>query len=50
MEPDELKAAWQALDHRLAQQDRIQTTLLRERRLDQARSSLRPLLEGAKAE
>lgn len=46
MEPDELKAAWQALDRRLAYQDRIQTTLLRERRLDQARSSLRPLFWG----
>ncbi len=44
MEPDELKAAWQQLDHRLQQQHQVQSRLLRESRLDKARASLRPLL------
>ncbi|HZV38657.1 MAG TPA: hypothetical protein VFF96_07915 [Pseudoxanthomonas sp.] len=46
MEHDDLKAAWQALDHRLAQQNRIQFALLRERGMDKARDSLRPLFWG----
>lgn len=46
MEPDDLKAAWQALDARLARHDRLQLELLRERRLERARRNLRPLLAG----
>lgn len=46
MEPDELKAAWHALDRRLAQQNDINLALFKERKLDKARSSLRPLFWG----
>lgn len=46
MEPDELKAAWQAIDHRLAQQQAVQLALLRESHLDKLRSRLRPLFWG----
>lgn len=46
MEHDDLKMAWQALERRLAQQERLQTDLLREDRLLQARRRLRPLLVG----
>ena len=46
MELDDLKAAWQTLDARLARHDRLQLELLRERRMDRARRNLRPLLVG----
>lgn len=46
MEPDELKAAWQALDRRLAQHDRINLELLKESKLEKARGHLRPLFWG----
>lgn len=46
MELDDFKSAWQALDARLARHDRLQLELLRERRIDQARRSLRPLHVG----
>jgi len=46
MELDDLKSAWQALDARLARQDRLQLELLRERKLDNARRGLRSLVFG----
>lgn len=46
MEPDELKAAWQALDRRMAQQNQINLYLFREGRLEKARRHLRPLFWG----
>lgn len=46
MEPEALKAAWQALDARLARQDRLQLELLREHRLDATRRGLRGLKAG----
>ncbi|RZA20839.1 MAG: hypothetical protein EOP93_04840 [Lysobacteraceae bacterium] len=46
MELDDFKSAWQALDARLARQDRLQLELLKERKLEQARRNLRPLLLG----
>jgi hypothetical protein len=46
MEPDDLKAAWQALGQRLERQEEIQWQLLRDRKLDKVRSSLRPLFWG----
>lgn len=46
MEPDDLKTTWQALDARLALQNRLQLELLRERRVDRARRNLRPLYIG----
>ena len=46
MEPDELKAAWQLLGRQLERHDSINLQLLRENKLDKARSSLRPLLWG----
>ena len=46
MELDDLKSAWQALDARLARQDRLQLQLLRERSFDRARRNLRPLYAG----
>lgn len=46
MELDELKQAWQTLGHRLERQDAIQFELLRDRKLDNARRSLRPLFWG----
>lgn len=50
MEPDALKAAWQALDRRLALHDRIELEHLRERRLDRVRGTLRPLAWGQLAQ
>ena len=44
MELDDLNAAWQALDARLARHDRLQYALLREARLDTARRGLRGLV------
>ena len=46
MELDELKQAWQTLDRRLQQQNVMQFQLLREKRIDRMKSSLRPLLWG----
>lgn len=46
MELDDFKAAWQTLDARLARHERLQWQLLRERRLDGARSGLRRLMIG----
>ena len=46
MELDDFKSAWKILDARLAQQHRLQFELLRERKSDQARRNLRPLLIG----
>lgn len=46
MEIDELKAAWQTLDRRLGQHDRINLLLLTEQRVARARSRLGPLLFG----
>jgi hypothetical protein len=43
MEPDELKAAWQTLGQRLERQEAIQWHLLRDRKLDNVRSTVRPL-------
>lgn len=41
MEPDELKLAWQTLDHRLQQQQAINLDLFKQGRLDRTRSTLR---------
>lgn len=46
MDPDELKTAWQALNRRLERQDAVNLQLLREKKLDRTRSTLRPLLWG----
>lgn len=46
MELDDLKSAWKALDRRLERDATIHLQLLRERRLDKARGSLRPLYIG----
>lgn len=46
MELDDLKAAWQSLDARLARQDALQLELLRGQKQAQARRHLRPLLVG----
>lgn len=46
MELDELKATWEALDNRLARHDRINLELLKDKKLEKARSSLRPLFWG----
>ncbi|MBN8483022.1 MAG: serine/threonine protein kinase [Xanthomonadales bacterium] len=46
MENDDLKAAWQSLNRRLERQDTINLQLLREKKLDRTRSTLRPLWWG----
>ena len=46
MELDELKAAWQVLGDRLERQEAIQWQLLRDRKLDRVRASVRPLVWG----
>lgn len=46
MELDDLKLAWQSLDRQLETQNALNLQLLRERKLDQARGSLRPLYWG----
>jgi len=46
MELDELKQAWQTLGRQLERHDAIQLQLYRDRKLDKARSSLRPLVWG----
>ena len=46
MELDEFKQAWQTLDRRLEQQNRMSQLLFREHQGDKARSGLRPLVWG----
>ena len=46
MESDQLKTAWQALSRQLERSDAINLDLLRERKLDRTRTSLRPLFWG----
>ena len=46
MDLDDIKAAWQTLDARLARQDALQLELLRGQKQAQARRNLRPLLFG----
>jgi len=46
MELDELKHAWKTLDRRLEQQNALGLQLLRDGRLERARSGLRPLVWG----
>ncbi len=46
MEPEALKAAWQALGRQIERSEAVQFELLRDRKLDRARSSLRPLFWG----
>ena len=50
MELDELKATWQALDRRLEQSNRINFELFKDGKLEQARTSLRPLFWGQLAQ
>ncbi len=50
MELDELKAAWQALDRSLARHNRINLELFKEKKLEKARASLRPLFWGQLAQ
>ena len=46
MELDDFKSAWQALDRRLQLDNELKLHVLRERTLDKARGSLRPLFWG----
>jgi membrane protein DedA with SNARE-associated domain len=46
MEMNELMSAWKSLEQRLERDNSLHLALLRERRLDRARSSLRPLAIG----
>ena len=46
MESDQLKPAWQVLSRQLERNDAINLGLLRERKLDRTRTSLRPLFWG----
>lgn len=46
MELDDLKTVWQSLDSRLEQQNKLEWAQLRDRRLEKARSGLRPLYWG----
>lgn len=46
MELDDFKTAWQALDRRLAEQHALNFTLLKERKVSQAKAQLRPLVIG----
>jgi len=46
MEPDELKLAWQQLGDRLERQHTVQLELLRDRKRDRMKRSLRPLFWG----
>lgn len=50
MELDDFKSAWQALDRRLELDNRLKLHHLRERTLDKARGSLRPLFWGQVAQ
>ena len=46
MELDEMKLAWQALDHRLEKQHALSLQLFRDGRLEKLRRGLRPLVWG----
>jgi hypothetical protein len=46
MELDEMKLAWQGLDHRLEQQYALNVQIFRDTRLDRMRRGLRPLIWG----
>ncbi len=46
MELDELKTAWQRLDRQLQQQNQINLHMLRDKKMDKTRKSLRPLFWG----
>jgi hypothetical protein len=46
MELDDFKTAWQALERRLAEQNALNFTLLKERKVTQAKAQLRPLVIG----
>lgn len=46
MELDEMKRAWQTLDHRLEQQHALNVQMFRDTRLDRMRRGLRPLVWG----
>ena len=46
MELDDFKSAWQALDRRLRLDNELKLHVMRERTLDKARGSLRPLFWG----
>ena len=46
MEFDDLKTAWQALDRRLREQGKFQVELIKDRKLAQVKSTLRPALIG----
>ena len=50
MELDDLKSAWQSLDRRLQLDNTLKLHDLRERKLDKARGSLRPLFWGQVAQ
>ena len=46
MELDDFKTAWQALERRLTEQNALNFTLLKERKVTQAKAQLRPLVIG----
>ncbi len=46
MELDDLKLAWQTIDRRLEQSNALNLQLFKERKLEKARSGLRPLVLG----
>ena len=46
MELDDMKLAWQNLDHRLEQQHALNVQIFRDTRLDKVRRGLRPLVWG----
>ncbi len=46
MELDDLKAAWQSIDRRLAEQNQLALHVFKENKLAQAKSLLRPLVWG----
>ena len=46
MELDDMKLAWQTLDHRLQQQYALNVQILRDTRMETARRGLRPLAWG----
>lgn len=46
MELDDMKLAWQTMDHRLGQQHALNVQLFRDGRMDKLRRGLRPLIWG----
>ena len=46
MNPEEIKAAWEILDRRLAAQNRLSLQSLKDNRIDRAKSALWPLVIG----